>query len=116
MEGLSALALLQVGAQFGIAGLVLVLWFLTDRSKEKMLRQYREDTQAALEKHEEHMQEIRRMYESNARLVKAYDDVSKDLHDVVIINTQTMQMLCEEIKTNQYCPAVRINEKKKGKQ
>lgn len=114
MDGLSSLALLQIGAQFGIAGLVLVLWFLTDRSKERLIQQYREDTQAALELQKQHMAEIRRMYESNVRLVEAYESVAKDLRDVVIVNTQIMQEVRDDVRNNQYCPHVRLEKRAGG--
>ena len=54
------------------------------------------------------------MYESNVRLVEDYAGLAKDLHDVVIMNTQTITRLVDSIKTNQYCPAVRLEKQVKG--
>lgn len=115
MEEFGMLKLFEFGIQFGLAGVVLILWFLTDRSKTQLMESYRKDVTDILARYGQDIQEIRHMYESNVRLVKAYEEMAKDLHEVVIINTQTMQRVCEEIRTNQYCPAVRINEKKKGR-
>lgn len=54
------------------------------------------------------------MYEENVSLVKDYSKLATDLHDVVIMNTQAMTRLIESIKTNQYCPAVRLKKEAKG--
>ena len=116
MQELSVIALLGYGAQFGLPGLVLVLWWLSDRAQQKMSRDYRDDMQEALAEHGKHMEEIRRMYESNVRLVQAYDSVAKDLKDTVIINTQVMTRLTDDIRNNQYCPRVRLEKRAKGKQ
>jgi 1,4-dihydroxy-2-naphthoate octaprenyltransferase len=63
------------------------------------------------------------MYEKNvnlvedyANLVEDYAALAKDLHDVVIMNTQAMTQLVDSIKTNQYCPAIRLEKKAGGPQ
>ena len=48
------------------------------------------------------------MYKNNFKLVEDYSKLAVDLHDVVIMNTQTMTRLVDSIKTNQYCPAIRL--------
>lgn len=116
MQELSFIALLGYGAQFGLPGLVLVLWWLDSKSHQKSLEVYRQDMQKALAIYGEHMQEIRRMYESNVRLVQAYESVARDLRDVVVLNTQTMTTLTNDIRSNQYCPKVRLNKQAKGRQ
>lgn len=116
MEELSIIALLGYSAQFGLPGLVLVLWWINDRANQKMIGTYRDDMQKALGEHGKHMEEIRRMYESNVRLVQGYESVARDLKDIVIINTQTMTTLNDNIRNNQYCPRVRLEKRAKGKQ
>jgi len=54
------------------------------------------------------------MYENNVKLVKDYSKLAVDLHDVVIMNTQIMTRLVDSIKTNQYCPAIRLQKLAKG--
>ena len=54
------------------------------------------------------------MYKNNFSLVEDYSKLATDLHDVVIMNTQTMTRLVDSIKTNQYCPAVRLQKLAKG--
>lgn len=54
------------------------------------------------------------MYKNNFKLVEDYAKLATDLHDVVIMNTQTMTRLVDSIKTNQYCPAIRLEKKAGG--
>ena len=115
METLGAIKMIEIGAQLGLTGLVLVLWYLSDRSKGRMMEVYRTDMAEILSQYNQNMIEMRHMYESNVRLVQSYDVVARDLREVVILNTQVMQTISDEIRTNQYCPAVRVNEKKKGR-
>jgi len=53
-----------------------------------------------------------RMYESNVSLVEDYHSVASDLKDVVILNTQTITTLNDEIRQNEFCPMQRVNKKK----
>ena len=59
-------------------------------------------------------EEVVSMYENNVKLVEDYSKLAKDLHDVVIMNTQAMTRLIDNIKTHQYCPAIRLEKKAKG--
>jgi len=54
------------------------------------------------------------MYENNVKLVEDYSKLATDLHDVVIMNTQAMTRLVDSIKTNQYCPSIRLQKLAKG--
>jgi len=56
------------------------------------------------------------MYEKNVSLVEKYEKVASDLKDVIILHTQTTTTLIGDIRTNQYCPAVRLEKKALGKQ
>jgi aspartate/glutamate racemase len=51
------------------------------------------------------------MYEKNVSLVKDYHSVAGDLREVVMMSTQTMTRLADEIRQNQYCPLIRIDKK-----
>jgi len=55
-----------------------------------------------------------KMYESNVSLVEDYSKLAEDLHDVVIMSTQTMTRLVDSINTNQYCPAIRLKKQAEG--
>ena len=101
MESLGILAILKIAADFGVLGLVIYLWWSDNRRYETILNQYKND-----------MNEQRQMYEKNVSLVKDYRNVAGDLKEVVIMVTQTMTTLTDEIRQNQYCPMMRIEKTK----
>ena len=105
MEGISLGILLEVFKSFGFAGIIVVIWWIDSKNIRKILESYRDDTQAAVQR-----------YEDNVRLVTHYEDLAGDLKDVVMMNTQAMTQNYQAIKTNQYCPQVRLEKKSKGAQ
>ena len=105
MEGITLSVIVEVFKAFGFAGLITVIWWIDSKNIRKVLESYREDTRAAIQR-----------YEDNVRLVTHYETLAKDLKDVVMMNTQAMTQNYQAIKTNQYCPAVRLEKKSKGEQ
>lgn len=81
----------------GPMGVVLVLWFVSDRDTKKILARYKQD-----------MTDQRRMYENNVELVRQAVDIAKNQQDVIIMNTRMMQGLVDRIESNQFCPMVRL--------
>ena len=108
MDGTVLEGLFKGAANFGIPGIVLVLWYLSEKSHGETLRQYREDMTEQRQMVQEGMREIRRVYESNAEAVKNWSSLAGDLKDVVIANTRTWQKVCDDINRNQFCPMVRL--------
>ena len=47
------------------------------------------------------------MYENNVELVRQGQDMSKNLKDLIVLNTEVMTRLTDDIRSNQYCPANR---------
>ena len=105
MEGISPGILLEVFKSFGFAGIIVVIWWIDSKNIRKILESYRDDTRAAIQR-----------YEDNVRLVTHYEELARDLKDVVMMNTQAMTQNYQAIKTNQYCPQVRLEKKSKGAQ
>ena len=101
METINLVGYFEVFKNFGLIGLIIVLWWIDQKKVYKILDIYKAD-----------MAEQRRMYESNVSLVKDYHSVASDLRDVVIINTQAMTKLSEEIRQNEFCPMQRVDKKK----
>ncbi len=101
MDSINLLTVLKVFGDFGTIGLVIFLWWHDNRRYGELLRQYKSD-----------MDEQRTMYEKNVSLVKDYHSIASGLSDVVIMATQTMTTLTNEIRNNQYCPMVRIEKTK----
>lgn len=103
--GLPLDALIKLVSNFGIPGIVLIIWYFSERSHDRTLRQYRE-----------HMIEQRQMYENNVELVKSCNSTQRDLKDVVILNTQAWQKVCDDVNRNQYCPMIRLRKDAEGRQ
>ncbi len=125
MDGFMSEKLLTAFAQFGIAGLILLVmaWWMWLNAKDRkesnkcvtdLLAQYKDESANTLSQYREDIAEIKRLYENNAHLVKEYDATCKRLEalygetlSVISLNTQTQTRLVESIKNNLYCPMVR---------
>lgn len=105
MDGISFSQVVTLASNLGVPGLVLVIWYFSDKSHERTLKQYRED-----------MIEQRQMYRDNVELVKAYREIACSLRDLIVLNTQTMTRLCDKVDGNQFCPQVRLKKAAEGRQ
>lgn len=88
--------MMDLAQEFGLPGVVLVLWWLTDKGNRTVLSEYKKD-----------MEETRQMYRNNVHLVEGYASLAQDHQNVVMMNTQAMTRLGDQIQANQYCPLVR---------
>ena len=103
MEGLAMESLIKLAPNFGVPGIILVIWYFSEKSHERTLNQYRAD-----------MVEQRRMYESNVELVKSYLALVEDHQDLVIMNTRSNTRLSDMIEKNEFCPQVRLKKMASG--
>jgi hypothetical protein len=87
----------------GPAGVLVALWILADRSNQKTLNAYREDTLKQAVSHEKALIEAIQMYKDNVELVKNYHKVAEGLQDLIVLNTQSLT----RVLANQFCPVVR---------
>jgi len=111
METLNLPGLFLALKNFGIVGLVLVLWYLGTNSLRKIQDEHKKEIQSVLNRYRDDMQEMRHMYESNVSLVNDYHSIASDLKDVVIYNTQVMTKMSEQIRQNEFCPMQRVEKK-----
>lgn len=91
------LLFLMFGTPFGGMIVVLLLFWMNDRRYRDLIDEYGKD-----------VKRLGLLYEKNVELVKAYQKVSEDLQDTVILSTQTNQRAIDLIQTNQYCPMARL--------
>jgi hypothetical protein len=103
-------------SSFGIPGIIFVVWFFSEKSHERTLQAYREDTLRQQKIYQDGLAEVRRMYEDNVELVKAYAMLASDQKDVLIMNTQGLTRLCDQIEKNQFCPMVRLKKQATGRE
>lgn len=115
--------ILDVVGAFGVPGIVLIIWWLSDKSANRtmaeyraLLDQYRTDMAKEACRHDCAIQEMRQMYENNVELVKNYLRLAGDLKDIIIINTQKWQETHDKIVSNQFCPNVRLKKDAEGYQ
>ncbi len=107
---------LKLASSFGIPGIIFVVWYFSERSHEKTLLAYREDTLRQHNAFQEGLVEVRRMYEDNVELVKAYADLASDQKDMLIMNAQGFAKLSDQIGLNQFCPMVRLKKQASGRE
>ena len=107
---------IKLASSFGIPGIIFVVWYFSERSHEKTLQTYREDTLRQQKDFHEGLAEVRRMYENNVELVKAYANLASDQKDVLIMNVQGLAKLSDQIGLNQFCPMVRLKKQASGRE
>lgn len=114
--GIGLDGVLKLVSNFGIPGLVLILWYLSDKAHERTLSAYREDVINQRRVYEDGLKEVREMYEHNVLLVQNYQSLAGDLRDIIVMNTQTLTRVGDDINRNQYCPMVRLKKDASGRQ
>lgn len=105
METLGLQTLIQVLRDFGPFGCVLVLWWYDMKTVRNIQEENRKD-----------VAKLSRMYENNAHLVEKNEQLSQDLKDVILLNTQAFQRLVDDVNGNQFCPMVRLEKQAQGVQ
>jgi len=104
-------AILQV---LGLPGLIFIIWYFDSKRFARQDSVRKSEQQVILDQYRQDVTEIKRLYESNVRLVddctRAFcrlDSIYSQTIDVIALNTQAQTKLVESIKSNQYCPVVR---------
>lgn len=101
MDTISLGSVLKLVGDFGMVGLVIFLWWSDNKRIWAVLTQYKQD-----------MVEQREMYKSNATLCRDFSTIASDLRSLVVLNVQKMTEMSVAINQNQFCPLVRLDQKK----
>ena len=112
METINLAGLVEICRTFGPVGLIALIWYCDMRAIRKIHADHKEDVGKILTAYKDDMTETRRMYEDNVRLVEQYESVAKDLKDLVVLNTQAVTRLSDDVNQNQYCPMQRVEKKR----
>ena len=106
-----SVAILQI---LGLPGLIFIIWYFDNKRFQRQEEIRKKEMQQILDQYRADVSEIKRLYESNARLVddctKAFcrlDGIYTQVVDVISLNTQTQTELIKSIENNRYCPVVR---------
>jgi hypothetical protein len=101
VEQLNLAALIKIVGDLGLIGLILFLKWYDDRRIWKVMDQYKAD-----------MVEQREMYKANASLCRDYESIATDLRDIVTLNIESMTKVLTAVQQNQFCPLVRLDDRK----
>jgi hypothetical protein len=113
-ESIAVILYAMLGSPLAVSIFVLWAWIKDARRRGEeakehsgILQAYREDTLKQAQAHETALTQVTKMYLDNVELVKNYLKLADGLHDLIILNTQTITRLCDKVEGNQYCPMVR---------
>jgi hypothetical protein len=95
------IGVLVLGLPLVMPFVVIFLSCTTARRHADLLETYRQDTRRILDEYGKSVDAISTYYKNNVLLVEGYERVCRDLHSVVVLNTQTMQRLCDKIDARQ---------------
>ena len=98
MEAFGMFSAIKVLGNFGIIGLVILIWWVDSRRYGQLLETYRADMTRILERMEKDTDLHWMMYEKNSSLVKDFSIIAGNQQEVVILNTQAMTRLVERLK------------------
>jgi len=93
---------------FGVVILVATMMIRAERRADAMLRYYREDTRQTLEAYGKDVQLLSDFYKHNVELVISWKRIAEGFQETVVLNTATMQRMCDMMQTNQFCPNARL--------
>ena len=98
----------------GMPGLIFIIWHFDNKRYQRQEEARKKEMRMILDQYREDVSDIRRLYESNARLVTSVTEAFKrleqlygDVTGIVSLNTQAQTHLADTIKNNQFCPIVR---------
>jgi len=95
------MGVLVLGLPLIMPFVVIFLSCTTARRQADLLETYRADTCRILDEYGKSVDAVSSYYKNNVLLVEGYERVCRDLHSVVVLNTQTMQRLCDKIDGQQ---------------
>ncbi len=114
MESLSLTAGVVIMQVLGLPGLIFIIWYFDNKRFQRQEEARKKEMQMILNQYREDVSEIKRLYESNARLVenttlafKRLEKIYGETVSVISLNTQTQTHLVDAIENNRFCPAVR---------
>jgi len=111
MDGINLASIIAVFSAFGPVGIIALVWYCDMKAIRKIHADHKEDVGEILAAYKEDMAEARRMYENNVKLVEGYESLAKDLKDIVILNTQEITHMSDQINQNQFCPMQRVEKR-----
>lgn len=115
--------LVKLVTELGPLGLVIFFWWYDNRRIWIVFDQHKRELESArkeaaaditmiMTQYRKDMEEQREMYRANSSLCRDFSSVAGDLRDIVSLNIQAMTQVKDAVEKNQYCPMVRIDQRK----
>lgn len=104
----ATLIALTILSPFGVLVLVAYMMLRAERRADAILRSYRDDTRRTLESYGKDVQMLSDFYKHNVELVVSWKRIAEGFQETVVLNTATMQRMCDLMQTNQFCPNARL--------
>lgn len=101
---LLVLILSPVGFALVMTGTVIVLNSRSERRYAALLETYKAD-----------VDKLSKYYENNVKLVESWEKIGEGFQSIVILNTQTMQKVCDQLDTVRQCVMMNLQSGKNGK-
>ena len=106
----------MVGSPLAVTVIILIAWIKDSRQSDSTLKIYRSDMEMVLKSYGQHIGKLTEYYEKNVELVKSWQQIAEGFRDTVVLNTQTLTKVCDQIENNLFCPMVRIDKRSRGPQ
>lgn len=114
IEGVPIEGLATLAANFGLAAVVLVIWWVDHRAMARMMTDYQATINQVLAQYQRDMSEQREMYKKNAELVKRFIELTEDQKDLHLLLVQSNTRLVDLVEKNEWCPMVRVEKRPIG--
>jgi len=92
------------------------------KDQADLIESHRREMSDVLETYRKDVAELKKFYENNVLLVERceelttnFQDLTKSIREVVMMNTQAITGLSKSIETNQFCPEVRLQKQAPGR-
>lgn len=114
MDGVSIREVLTMASNFGISGLVLVIWWLSDRANQKSIQAHQDEVANILRAYRDDVSALKQCYLDNVELVKSWQRIAEEQQNLIIMNSNALATMGQKIDSNQFCPAVRLKKLASG--
>lgn len=112
MDSFSLSNILKLVGDFGLVGLIVFLWWSDNKRIWEVIYQHKKDMATVMAQYQRDMAEQREMYKNNASLCRDFASIATDLRDIVTLNIRSVTELSDAVRQNQFCPLVRLDERK----
>ena len=90
-------------SSLGVPGVLIFVWWWNDKKLNVIMSKY-----------DAHMDELREIYKESAKLNSQFYELAKDQKEMLVLSTQVLQQIKEDIRNNNFCPMARYEKEYKN--